>query len=388
VTRVPGRSHFAAPLLLAVAVALIVYASLYPFRFQAGGPPVFDVLRQLAWDRASRGDTFNNVLLYVPLGFCLALLVEPRHGRLAALVVALLGGSLLSVAMEVTQASIATRVPSLRDLSLNAAGSLAGAVGGSAWHALGGRMTPRAGPHGRSGAVAVSVLVLWLFTRLWPLVPDPSLRQLKRAVRPLFSPQIEWQELAAYFIGWLVVAQTVLHLARRDRSTDVLLLVITVVLVGRTFLSGGTLEPAELAALALLVPALALVSRLQDRTRSALVAALLGTGLAAVALAPMLGGATTSPPVEVPAVGEILGRPAPAPPQLAGKAFSYVALAWLLTGTGLYPHVAAGFTVLFVLLLVLLQAGVTTPAYGWADLVVAVVGALVVLRWTPRAGPR
>ena len=91
--------------------------------------------------------------------------------------------------MEVAQASIAIRVPSLTDLSLNAAGALAGAVAGSAWHVLGARMTPRANPRGRGGAVALSVLVLWLIARLWPLVPDASLRQLKRAVRPLFSPE-------------------------------------------------------------------------------------------------------------------------------------------------------------------------------------------------------
>ena len=33
-----SRSHFAAPLLLAIIVALILYVSLYPFRFGADGP--------------------------------------------------------------------------------------------------------------------------------------------------------------------------------------------------------------------------------------------------------------------------------------------------------------------------------------------------------------
>ncbi len=39
-----SRSHFAAPLLLAVVVALIVYVSLYPFRFAPDGPSLFDAL--------------------------------------------------------------------------------------------------------------------------------------------------------------------------------------------------------------------------------------------------------------------------------------------------------------------------------------------------------
>ena len=117
-----GPSHFAAPLLLASMVALILYISLYPFRFDADGPSVAAALRELTWARASRREMFNNVLLYLPLGFCIALAVEPRFGRSGAIATGFIGGALLSLAMEVAQASIAVRVPSLTDLSLNAAG--------------------------------------------------------------------------------------------------------------------------------------------------------------------------------------------------------------------------------------------------------------------------
>jgi VanZ family protein len=382
---VRSRSHFAAPLLLAITVALILYASLYPFRFEADGPSVATALRQLTWARASRGDMFNNVLLYLPLGFCLALLVEPRFGRVAALIAGFAGGGLLSLAMEVTQASIEIRVPSLTDLSLNVAGALAGAIAGSAWHALGTRMTPHGNPQGRSAAVALAILVLWLLARLWPIVPDLSLGQLKRAVRPLFSPQLAIPDLAAYFVGWLVVAQAVFHLARRQRSVDAFLIVIAVVLVGRTVTRGNELEVAELAALALLLPVLVLISRVEDRGRAALLVAALGTWLAAVALLPALGGSIPSA-VEIPGAAEFLARTPPSPPQLAGKGFSYLALAWLLSGAGLFPHVAAGVTVLLVLLLCMLQLGLDSAVYGWIDLVIAVLAGLLVARWMPRAG--
>jgi len=375
-----SRTHFAAPLLLAIIVALILYVSLYPFQFGADGPTAMEVLRELSWARASRGDMLNNVLLYVPLGFCIALSVEPRFGRLSGIAAGLVGGALLSITMEIMQGSIATRVPSLTDLSLNAAGALAGAIGGSAWHALGARMTPHANPVGRSGAIALVVLVLWLIARLWPFVPDASLRQLKRAVRPLFTPEIGWADLAAFFVGWLVVAQAVFHLARRQRSVDVFLIVIAAVLVGRTFTAGNTLEFAELAAIALLLPVLVLISRVEDRGRSALLAAALGTWLASVALLPALDGARDIA-VELPALGEFLGRNAPPPAELAGRAFSYVALTWLLAGTGLFPHVAAGITVLLVLLLGLMQAGAATPVYGWIDVVIAVIAGILVTRW-------
>ena len=45
------------------------------------------------------------------------------------------------------------RVSSLKDLSLNALGALAGAMIGSAWHVLGARMAPQSTPHARSRAV-------------------------------------------------------------------------------------------------------------------------------------------------------------------------------------------------------------------------------------------
>lgn len=382
-----GRSHFAAPLLLAVVVALILYVSLYPFRFHAEAPAALETLRQLTWARAGRSDMFNNVLLYVPLGFCIVLVTEPRFGRAAAVISAVAGGTALSLTMEIAQASIATRVPSLTDLSLNATGSLAGALAGSAWHALVARMTPQANPRSRSGAIAIAILVLWLIARLWPLVPDASLRQLKRAVRPLFSPELTWSELAAFFVGWLVVAQAVFHLARRQRSVDTFLVVIAVVLVGRTFTSGNTLAVAELAAIALLLPVLVLMSRIEDRGRSALIAAALGTWLVAVALAPVLAESHRAV-AELPEVGEYLRRNAPPASQLAGKAFSYVALAWLLAGTGLLPHVAAGVTVLFVLLLGLLHVGAVAPAYGWIDLVIAMIAGFMITRWMPRGAGR
>lgn len=379
-----GRTHFAAPLLLLVVVALILYVSLWPFRLQAESPAVLDTLRALSWARASRADMFNNVLLYLPLGFCLVLVLEPWLGRLAAIVAALATGALLSLTIELAQASIASRVPSLTDLSLNAAGALAGAVAGTAWHALGARMTPRGNPIGRSGAVALAVLVLWLIARLWPLWPDASLRQVKRAVRPLFTPELGWTDLVAFFVGWLVVAQAVFHLAKRQRSVDALLVVIAVVLVGRTFTQGNALVFAEIAAIALLLPALVLLSRLEDRSRSVLIAAALGTWLAGVAVLPALQG-TRDVALELPAFAEFFGR-SPPPAQLAGKGFSYLALAWLLCGAGLLPHVAAGVTVLLVLLLCLLQVGAAAPAYGWIDLVVAVIAGVMVVRWMPGGG--
>jgi glycopeptide antibiotics resistance protein len=375
-----SRSHFAAPLLLAVVVALIVYVSLYPFRFAAGGPSMVDALGHLTWARAGRSEMLNNVLLYLPFGFCATLLVEPRFGRVPGLVAATLAGALLSLCMELLQASVDVRVSSLKDLSLNSLGALAGAVMGSTWHALGARMAPQWTPQGRSRAVVITILVLWFLARLWPLVPDIGLRQLKSAVRPLFQPQIDPADLVTYFVGWLVVAQAVFHLTRRQRAVDTFLIVIAVVLVGRTITTGNTLVTAELAAIALLLPVLVALNRLPDGARSMLIAGLLGTWLAWTAVQPALSqqGAVS---VDVPALADFLGRNPPPPAHLAVKGFSYVALAWLLAVAGLVPHVASGVMFLFVLILSLLQLGAAAPAFGWVDVGIAAIGGILVLRW-------
>jgi VanZ family protein len=378
-----SRSYFAAPLLLAVVTALIVYVSLYPFRFAEHGPTMTEALRSLSWARAGRGDMLNNLLLYAPFGFCVALLVEPRWGRAAGLVAGLLLGATLSLGLELLQASVSQRVSSLRDLSLNAAGSLVGAVLGSAFQVFGSRISPQGSPRTRSAFVAASILTLWLIGRLWPLIPDPGLRQLKRAVRPLLAPHIEWHQLAGFFVGWLVVAQAVFHLAKRQRAVDVFLILIAIVLLGRAFVAGRMLDVGEIAAIALLLPVLVPLSRLEDGLRSTLVATLLGVWLAWVSVRPLLGspgGLVGS----TPDFREVLLRGVPPPQLLAHKAFSYVSFGWLLAGAGVMPHVAAGITLLFVVLLTMLQLGAPAPAYGWVDLLIAGLAGWVVARWMSR----
>lgn len=380
-----ARSHFAAPLLLIVVIALILNASLYPFSFNADGPSFGAALEQLSWARASRREMFNNVLLYLPLGFCLALLIEPWLGRIAAFAAGTAVGALLSLTMEITQTLIPTRVPSYTDLALNTAGALVGAIIGSAWNVLRSRMAPGGNPLARSRAVPLTIVLLWLVMRLWPLLPDATLAQLKGAVRPLFRPQVASAEFVALFVGWLIVAQAVFHLARKQRGVDAFLVVIAAVLIGRTITEGNALVPAELAAIGVVLPALVLLSRFDDKRRSALAAAMLGTWLAAHAVVPQWFNGASRVSIDVPVLEELFQRQQVPLVQVAGKGFSYLAFGWLLVGAGVFPHVAAGVTVVFVLLMCMLQAGATSPVYGWIDLVIAVVAAIIVARWMPRA---
>ncbi len=333
----------------------------------------------LTWARASRGDMLNNVLLYAPLGFCLALIVEPRLGRPVALAAAAIVGTALSLSMELLQASIAPRVPSLTDLTLNAVGALAGALAGSTWHAAGSRLAPEGAPVNRARAVSALIVVLWLVMRLWPLLPDASLGQLKRAVRPLFTPELHLAVTAAYLIGWLIVAEAVFHLVRRQRAVDVLLVIIAVVLVGRTFVGGSTLTVDQIAALVLLLPSLMLINRLGERARAPHCSRRCSS--AGSYPRPLQRSRAVRVAFELawPAFPDFLARPT-SPPQVAGTAFSYLSLGWLLTGAGLLPHIAAGLAVLLALVLHAIALGTPGALPGAADLVAAIAAAIIAAR--------
>jgi glycopeptide antibiotics resistance protein len=379
--------HFAAPLLLAVVVALILYVSLFPFEFASSRPTWLAALHSMSWARASRSDMFNNVLLYMPFGFCLALLMEPRLGRAAALPIATLLGAALSLTLELLQASIESRVPSYTDLTLNAGGTLAGTIAGSAWHAFGSRITPQDNPQSHSRAVTATIVALWVMTRLWPLVPDLGIRQVKAAVKPLLDPSLSAMELAGYFVAWLIVAQALVHLMRRQRAVDALLITVAAVLVGRTVVTGGVLSFAELVAIALVVPVLVPLSRLTDRTRCAWLAVLLIGWLVWIATAPVVRGDATFSWTHA-ALEHFIRQPPPAPQQIIGKAFNYLALGWLLVGAGLLPHIAASLALVVVVGLCVLEPVAAPSAYGWADLAIALLASIMVARWMPTAQPR
>ena len=217
---------------------------------------------------------------------------------------------------------------------------------GSVWHALGSRITPQGTPRSRSALVAMTILVLWLIARLWPLLPDPGLRQLKRAVRPLLTPHIDWMALAGFFVGWLVVAQAVFHLANRQRAVDVFLIVIAIVLVGRTFIAGSTLDvrgdrgdrPAAAGAGAAEPARGRRRARRWSRCCSARWLAWSGAAPAARRPAPGRARAAGGRASSCCATCR-RRRSSPA------RAFSYVSLGWLLAGAGLFRTWRPGMTI-------------------------------------------
>jgi VanZ family protein len=374
-----ARQGFAAPLLLAAAIALILYASLYPFRLAPEGPALLEALRGITWGRASRGDMLNNLVLYLPFGFALSAWLAPRLGRLGCLLLAIFAGFLLSLSMELLQASIPLRVSSLRDLALNTAGSALGALGGWAWLVLGARMVPGNATATRMRGLALAVIVLWLLARLWPLWPNVGLRQLKLAVRPLLDARLDLGEVAVFLLGWLIVAQATFHVVKRARSVEALLLVIAVALVGRALMTGNQVEPAEVTALVLMLPVLALASGIDERARCGLLALALAGHLAWQALGPALLGnlASGSPPRLLPRVFDAGTHP---PEVLLLRGFQYFALGWLGTAAGIPARWTAVLSLAFVTGLCLFQVPRIELGFRWADCTIVLLVVILLVR--------
>lgn len=182
-------------------VALVVYASLYPFAdWRDQGVPLLAFLVAPLPRYWSGFDVIANVLGYAPLGFLLvlaALRTRRRHGVLLAVA----STALLSLVMETLQGFLPSRVPSNVDLALNALGALIGA--GTAWalEALGAldrwsRFRARWFVPDARGAMVL--LALWplalLFPAAVPLGLGQVLERLEAGLAGLLedTPFLEW----------------------------------------------------------------------------------------------------------------------------------------------------------------------------------------------------
>ena len=194
-------------------VALIVYASLYPFTgWRDQEIPPWDFLFA-GWPKYWTGfDVAANVVGYVPLGFLLALSFMRRgnvryfanHPNLAGIAVAVAAGSVLSFCMEGIQNYLPSRVASNVDLGLNIAGTLVGAVLATVLELAGAidhwsRFRERWFITEARGALVL--LALWPFALLFPAVVPLGLGQV---LERLESSLAEWLQETP-FLEWMPV---------------------------------------------------------------------------------------------------------------------------------------------------------------------------------------
>lgn len=371
-------SRFAPWLLLAV-IALIAYGSLYPFRFEPaavrGG--LLQAIQELTWARAGRGDRVSNVLLYLPLGFCVYLWLSARLGFVRTTLVALALGFSVSFSIEIAQAYLSPRVPSLKDLVLNVLGTSLGVIAGTGWTALSALLPiPSRSEAPRRDPAAIAVVALWIAWRLAPFIPRVDLGQLKRALQPLFDPQLHLAAVGSYLCYWLIVSHALFSLTRRQVHVEALLILIAVVLMGRLLVGHQGFIPSELVALLLVLPGMILFDRIRTGPTQALLLVALSTIVLVERLFPF-NFATT--PGSFDALAPVHWARAGFPvhsPLLLQKLFVLAALWWLLRQLGAAPRVVGIVLVGFVLGIEILQLWLPQRQASIAEPLLALLVAL------------
>ncbi len=187
--------------------ALIVYASLYPFvGWRVPGVGILDFLI-LGWPRWwTTFDLVANLLGYLPFGFLLVVaLVRGGRGAGSAALLAVAGGTLLSLAMEVLQNYLPHRVSSNVDLALNALGTALGAGLGAALHWRGGiaqwqKVRDRWFVARSAGGLAL--LVLWPIGLLFPTAVPFGLGHLIGRLQPFLAELLADTPAAEWTQGW------------------------------------------------------------------------------------------------------------------------------------------------------------------------------------------
>jgi len=258
-------------------VALIVYASLYPFAgWHDQGLPAWEFLWSPLPPKYWTGfDVGINIVGYVPFGFLLALSFLRRGSErftptnnVAAVAVSVLFAGLLSFCMEMLQSYLPSRVASNLDLVLNILGAAAGAVLATVLE-LAGAIDRWSNFRGRwfvrDARGALVLLALWPFALLFPPAVPLGLGQV---FERLESGLAEWLE-GTPFLDWLPV---------RDVELQPLVPGVELICV----------------ALGALVPCLLGYSIVRTAPRRALFAiAAIGAGVAATALSAALSWGPT-----------------------------------------------------------------------------------------------
>jgi len=322
--------------LAAATLALILYGSLFPFRFVATDVHLLDMVRNLEFARASRGDVVANLLLYMPFGLFVMLARPASWRRWQGFAFACLLGSLISLGVELLQGFSNERVQSLTDLALNAAGAALGALLAVVYQAMGHTIhIPGIGAH-RPHPIPMSLLVLWLAFRLAPFVPTIDLQKYKDALKPLLiDPQIVAIDVLRYAVGWLVLGYAVRQVWKREYAIPAMAALVFIVLVGRVVVVGKAVSPSEIAALALCIPLAAILTVLQDRRRTVTLAILLATVIVVRGLEPFTPTAVPHSFSWVPFMSSLSDNLEVNYSVLLEKFFWYFALVWLLVRRGL-----------------------------------------------------
>jgi VanZ family protein len=383
----PDTSVRTARWLLAVVVFLIVYGSLFPFRFEDAGIDSFAALRAgLPWARTTRSDIVANVLLYLPFGACLAWMLAPRLGGPLAFAAAIACGALLSTVIEVAQIYETRRVSSVADITFNALGAAAGAALALALRAAGRSFGRHPLDRVLAHPIAAALVALWVGYRLVPFAPVLAPGQWLEALAPLWrGPWLQPWATLQWLLPWLVVGQALTALSRSGSGVRALALVMLGVTAGLVVLGGKTLLPAEVVAMALALALTWALGRVNEQAAAGLLAFAAAALFVVDGLSPFDFQLGRDPMSWVPFGESLLRYRATSLPAIFERCFTYGALVWLLARSGRSALGATFMAGSLVLAVEILQTWLPTRVADITDplLVVAAGGLLALFEGRP-----
>jgi VanZ family protein len=203
--------------LLGFTVLFIVYASLYPFEFDATRLLRFareDWLKVVAWRRPIRSDLIANLIFYLPFGALLTALTPRRWGPMRRFLFALACGTGLSVFIELAQGFTVKRDPSLVDVMTNSASTALAALLALGARGLGLKPALPELRASRPDFVAVLIIGLWLAMHAAPFMP--AQRFVWYFTNPGRALDWDWSSgaFAGFLAGYLLVGTVLRSLLR------------------------------------------------------------------------------------------------------------------------------------------------------------------------------
>jgi VanZ family protein len=244
-------------------VALIIYASLYPFdQWRDQGIWSWSFLAA-PWPKYWLGfDVVANVLGYAPLGFLLTLSAMRMGWRTRVVTVTTFAAAVLSLTMEGLQSYLPARVPSLADFLLNTFGAWIGAVLASSLERLG--MLRRWSQFRdrwfvRDAYMALVLMAIWPVALLFPVAVPLGLGQVWERVEdgltsafdatpfedwiPLrafeLEPLLPGAELLCVMLGLLVPCLLGFGVIRQTGQRLLYIFVVLAIALGMTALSAA-----------------------------------------------------------------------------------------------------------------------------------------------------
>lgn len=345
----PDQSRRRAAWLLALTIALIAYASFFPFRFD---PQRFldtwrgGLAQLLPWGYSARADRAGNLLSYLPVGALLAYLAPPRWRAPAAFLGAILLAVALSFTIELLQNLTRSRVPNLVDAAMNATGGALGALPGALLRTRRWPLRKVALRHARPEPIALVLIALWFAMHAVPFMPRLNQGHAWAGMQPLRDLDYSGVATFWYLAGFLVVAAAIRRLVVPASFARVLLLAGALSLVLRVVFVGQWLTLDECLGLAMALPAAAW---LRSITRARAFRLTLGIVAAACALE------LAFPPLQAWSEAVLF----------LGRAFMIVGALWLAVTAGISLLLATFAFALGVALLAGPTAGLLAVVAGF-----------------------